>query len=85
VRVLHIHDNNGATDTHSIPFSQAHSTCGVDWEDAAEGLRLCGFLSAPGRCLNLELKTSDLPADPTIRHTHAAHAIRAARQLAGMI
>lgn len=88
VRVLHIHDNNGVRDTHSIPMMEAESSPGgstVDWEDAAEGLRLCEFLTVPGRCLNLELKTSHLPADRSVRLSHAAKALYAARKLAGLL
>ncbi len=83
VRVLHIHDNDGVTDSHLIPF-QGGSTA-VDWTDAAEGLRLCEFLAIPGRCLDMELKTSHLPADKAPRLEHAARAIHAARRLAGMM
>jgi hypothetical protein len=57
----------------------------VDWADAAEGLRLCGFLETSNRCINLELKSSDLPADSSIRQSHAARAIAAAKKLANMI
>ena len=88
VRVLHIHDNNGVTDSHRIPFTcfdYAPAGCAIDWEDAAEGLRLCEFLAIPGRCLNLELKTSDLPADRSVRLSHAAQAIYAAKRLAGLL
>ena len=88
VRCLHIHDNDGAHDTHRIPFDcPSGSPLGgpVDWADAAEGLRLCGFLDTSNRCINLELKSSDLPADPAIRQSHAARAIAAAKKLANMI
>lgn len=88
VRLLHIHDNDGVHDTHRIPFTCADNTSlggAIDWEDAAEGLRLCDFLATPGRCLNLELKTSDLPADRSIRLSHAATAIHAARKLAALL
>ena len=57
----------------------------MDWEDAAEGLRLCGFLTTSNRCINLELKTSDLPADPSVRLSHAARAVYAAKKLANLI
>lgn len=83
VKALHIHDNDGVRDSHSLPFTEIRG--GIDWEDAAEGLRLCEFLSNTPPCLNLELKTSDLPADRTLRLTHASHALFAAKKLAGMI
>ena len=80
LRMVHIHDNNAKTDNHLLPFDGD-----VDWADAAEGLRLCEFLSASNRCLDLELKTSDLPADRSLRLAHASQAIHAARRLAGMM
>ena len=88
VRCLHVHDNDGARDTHRIPFDcPEHTPLGgaVDWEDAAEGLRLCEFFAASNRCLNLELKSSDLPPDRSARLAHAARAIHAAKKLANMI
>ena len=88
VRCLHIHDNDGASDTHRIPGECPNGTplgCAVDWEDAAEGLRLCDFLTTSNRCINLELKTSDLPADPSLRLAHAARARKAAERLASLM
>ena len=87
VRCLHIHDNDGVQDNHRIPFECPASTplggC-VDWEDAAEGLRLCDFLTTSNRCINLELKSSDLPADRSVRLSHAARAVYAAKKLANL-
>ena len=88
VRCLHIHDNDGVQDNHRIPFECPESTplggC-VDWEDAAEGLRLCDFLTTSNRCINLELKSSDLPADRSVRLSHAARAVYAAKRLATLM
>ena len=88
VRCLHIHDNDGVNDSHRIPFECPESTplggC-VDWEDAAEGLRLCDFLTTSNRCTNLELKSSDLPADRSVRLSHAARAVYAAKRLATLM
>ncbi len=88
VRCLHIHDNDGVSDSHRIPFECPERVplggC-VDWEDAAEGLRLCDFLSTSNRCINLELKTSDLPADRSVRLSHAARAVYAAKKLANLM
>ena len=88
VRCLHIHDNDGANDSHRIPFECPENTplggC-VDWEDAAEGLRLCEFLTTSNRCINLELKTSDLPADRSVRLAHAARAVYTAKKLANLL
>ena len=88
VRCLHIHDNDGVNDSHRIPFECPESTplggC-VDWEDAAEGLRLSDFLATSNRCINLELKSSDLPADRSVRLSHAARAVYAAKRLATLM
>ncbi len=81
LRVLHIHDNDGTKDTHLIPGDHPTQNS-VDWDDAAEGLRLCDFLSTGNRCLDMELKTSDLPDDRLIRLSHAARTIAAAREFA---
>ena len=88
IRCVHIHDNDGVKDTHRIPFDAPGRTplgSSVDWEDAAEGLRLCEFLSTSNKCLNLELKSSDLPSDPATRLTHAAAAKQAAGKLANLL
>jgi len=78
---IHIHDNDGIRDTHRIPGEVAHRDA-VDWDDAALGLLLNGYAARAGRCMELELKTSDLPADRTVRLAHAARAIAAAREIA---
>lgn len=88
VRCVHIHDNDGVKDTHRIPFDpSATAPIGgsIDWEDAAEGLRLCEFLSTSNRCLNLELKSSDLPSDPAVRNTHASRTLFAAERLSNLL
>ena len=88
VRCVHIHDNDGVKDTHRIPFDpSATAPIGgsIDWEDAAEGLRLCEFLSTSNKCLNLELKSSDLPSDPAVRNTHASRALFAAERLSNLL
>ena len=88
VRCVHIHDNDGVKDTHRIPFDTADRTPvggSVDWEDAAEGLRLCEFLSTSNRCLNLELKSSDLPSDLAVRNAHASRAHFAAERLSNLL
>ncbi len=88
VRCLHIHDNDGVSDSHRIPFERPENTPlggSVDWEDAAEGLRLSGFLATSNRCMDLELKTSHLPADRSVRLSHAARAVYAAKKLANIM
>ena len=88
VRCVHIHDNDGVKDTHRIPFDpSATAPIGgsIDWEDATEGLRLCEFLSTSNRCLDLELKSSDLPSDLAVRNTHASRARFAAERLSNLL
>lgn len=77
LRMLHLHDNDGRRDRHLIPFTGT-----VDWRSVADGLRTIAFPSMSWRCLNLEIKTSDLPPDPSTRAAHAAHTLSAARKLA---
>ncbi len=76
LRVVHLHDNDGVRDLHSIPGAGS-----VDFADVLEGLRLAGFAETSNRCLDLELKTSDMPDDPAARRAHAAAALDAARRL----
>lgn len=80
LRMVHIHDNDGRGDTHLNPFDG-----GVDWEDAAEGLRAIGYGSMAWRCMNLEIKTSHLPADIVTRQQYAARTLNAAKRLARLI
>ena len=81
LRAVHVHDNDGVHDTHLIP-GECPSPDAVDWADAAEGLRLADFLATGNRCLDMELKTSDLPDNRTLRMEHAAKTVAAARALA---
>lgn len=81
---IHVHDNDGIRDTHRIPYEVAHRDA-VDWDDAALGLRLNGYAARARRCMELELKTSDLPADRSVRLAHAARALAAARTIAANI
>ena len=88
LRCIHVHDNDGARDTHRIPFDTSERTpvgSSIDWEDAAEGLRLCEFLTTSNRCLNLELKSSDLSSDPATRRAHASRALFAAEKLSNLL
>lgn len=80
LRMIHVHDNDGVRDLHRIPG------CGsIDWDAAAEGLRAAGYTGATGRCLDLELKTSDLPKNDAIRAAFAAKALEAAQKLAAKL
>ena len=88
VRCIHVHDNDGARDTHRIPFDTSERTPvggSIDWGDAAEGLRLCEFLSTSNKCLNLELKSSDLSSDLAVRRAHASRALFAAEKLSNLL
>ena len=78
--MLHIHDNDGIRDHHLNPFAGQ-----IDWDDVAEGLRAIGFGSMAWRCLNMEIKTSHLPADAATRQAYASKTLEAARRLASMI
>ena len=79
LHMIHIHDNDGIHDNHRIPFEGS-----LDWNDALRGLRDIDFHSMSWRCLNLELKTSHLPADRAVRDRHAAATLDAARRLMRM-
>ncbi len=81
---IHIHDNDGRTDTHRIP-GDCPASAAVDWQDAAEGLRLADFLSTSNRCLDMELKTSDLSSDSGTRLAYAVRTLAAAKALAERI
>ncbi len=84
LRCLHIHDNDGMHDAHLIPGDHP-SKDSVDWDDAAEGLRLADFFTTGNRCLDMELKTSDLPDNRSLRLSHASRTIDAAKRFAGKI
>lgn len=81
LRVLHVHDNDGVRDGHLIPGRGS-----IDWQDAMTGLRaVTGGVSSRCPALDMELRTSDLPADRAVRLEHAAFALHAARHLAAML
>lgn len=73
--LVHIHDNDGKTDSHSLPGDGS-----IDWADAMAGLRAAGYSG----CMDMELKTSDLPDDRLLRGQHASRALAAARRLCRM-
>ncbi len=81
LRAIHIHDNDGIHDAHLIP-GDGPTVSSVDWDDAAEGLRLAEFMTTGNRCLDMELKTSTLPDDRVARLAHASRTVAAARMLA---
>ena len=84
VRVVHVHDNDGVRDTHRIPGT-VPSPGAIDWDDAAEGLRLAGYLATSERCFEMEIKTSDIPDDLSLRRAYAARTLAAAADLASRL
>lgn len=70
---LHIHDNDGCSDSHLLPGQGT-----IDWEEAMAGLAANRYF-ARGGCLELELKASHLPL--SVRPAHAEQARAAARRL----
>ena len=54
LKVIHLHDNNGVTDDHAMPFTGT-----TDWQDVMEGLTLAGFTGA----LNFEVSADRIPQD----------------------
>ena len=70
--LVHIHDNDGKTDSHRLPGEGT-----IDWDDAMDGLRAVGYSGF----LDMELKTSDLPDDRCLRNDHASRTLTAARRL----
>ena len=73
--VVHIHDNDGKKDTHFLPFSG-----NIDWTDAMMGLKnigYCGFF-------DMEVKSSELPADREIRTDYGRKTVFFARKLINM-
>lgn len=74
--IVHIHDNNGKRDTHSLPFDG-----GIDWEDAMLGLKNVGY----GGAFDVEVKASELPRDRDVRNEFGRLALARAERLVGMI
>ena len=54
LKVIHLHDNNGITDDHAIPFTGT-----TNWPDVMEGLSLADFTGA----LNFEVSAEGIPQD----------------------
>lgn len=80
LRAVHIHDNDGIHDTHRIPGDGS-----IDWPAAMRALGDTDFARGPGFFLDMELKTSDLPDDRSLRLSHAARTLAAARRLSAML
>ena len=75
LKVLHVHDNDGVSDRHAIPFSGV-----TDWEDFAVALKEVGFNGV----LSLEALFNEeaLKADP---QTHLAQYAAAANKIASFL
>lgn len=69
--VLHIHDNDGARDSHLPPFDG-----NVDWEDVAFGLRCCDFSGI----LDVEVTAWALDGDARVREDFGKKVMGRARQ-----
>ena len=70
LKVLHLHDNYGTKDDHSLPFLGT-----VDWQGILSGLRDIGFEGA----FNYEVSATALPM--ALRMEHARYLVKAAKLL----
>jgi len=70
LRVLHLHDNYGTKDDHSLPFLGT-----VDWQGILRGLKDIGYEGT----FNYEVAASKLPVE--LRMDHARYLVDAAKYL----
>ena len=73
--VLHVHDNDGKTDSHSVPFTGT-----VDWEDVAFGMRCCHFEGI----LDVEVSAWALDGGRGARETLGAEIVSGARRIVAL-
>ena len=73
--VLHVHDNDGKTDSHSVPFTGT-----VDWEDVAFGMRCCRFEGI----LDVEVSAWALDGGRGARETLGAEIVSCARRIVAL-
>ena len=73
--VLHVHDNDGKTDSHSVPFTGT-----VDWEDVAFGMRCCHFEGI----LDVEVSAWALDGGREARETLGAEIVSGARRIVAL-
>lgn len=73
---VHIHDNDGRKDLHLLPFYG-----NIDWRQAVNCLRSVGY----DGCLDLEVKSSELPQDREVRRDFGRKALNAGLRLTDML
>ena len=74
VKVLHLHDNYGAKDSHNAPYFGT-----INWRDIAAALGEIGFEGA----FNYEVAIGSVP--DALREAHAAYLVQAAKELLGRL
>ena len=72
IRVLHLHDNYGTRDDHSMPYFGT-----IDWEEVMRALRDIGYEGT----FNYEVAATHLPM--ALREDHARYLVDAAKLLLG--
>ena len=72
IRVLHLHDNYGTRDDHSMPYFGT-----IDWEEIMRALRDIGYEGT----FNYEVAATHLPM--ALREDHARYLVDAAKMLLG--
>ncbi|MDL2317979.1 sugar phosphate isomerase/epimerase [Eubacteriales bacterium OttesenSCG-928-A19] len=72
LKVLHLHDNYGTKDDHSLPFLGT-----VDWRGIMDGLSDVGYEGV----FNYEVNATELPLE--MRRVHAEYLVEAAKLLLG--
>lgn len=75
IDVLHVHDNNGITDRHLLPFEST-----VDWDDVAEGIQKSAFCSV----LDVEVSAWSVPSDKQTRQDFGRRIASRAQRLMAM-
>lgn len=72
IRVLHLHDNYGTRDDHSMPYFGT-----IDWDEIMRALRDIGYEGT----FNYEVAATHLPM--ALREDHARYLVDAAKMLLG--
>lgn len=72
IRVLHLHDNYGTRDDHSLPYLGT-----IDWDEVMRALRDFGYEGT----FNYEVNATHLPM--ALREDHARYLVNAAKMLLG--
>lgn len=74
IKMLHVHDNNRATDMHKAPFMGT-----APWADVMKALKEAGYEGE----FNFELQPEKVP-DPTARETYEKYSVDIAKYLIGI-